>query len=142
MDEHAGVDVFRNGVGLEATDFHQWGAPEESRTPREEGAIVGIATRLKDPKEQSVFIFQFRFETEILLEDVRVVEVMRSLDDGDPLVLKESDRLAQEGGRRYMIGIEYSNQFPRSLLEGMVQIPSLGVIAPLPPHISAAHRMG
>src|SRR5262245_57742291 len=142
MDEHAGVDVVRDGVGLEPTDFHERAAPEESRTPREEGAIVGIATRLKDPKEQSLFVFQFCFESEILLKNVWVVEVMGSLDDGDPLVLKEPDRLAQEGGGRHMIGIEDGNQFSRSLLEGMVQIPSLGVIAPLPPHISAAHRMG
>src|SRR5437867_2198532 len=139
MHEHAGVDVFGNGVGLEPTDLHERAASEESRTPGKEGAIVAVTAGLKGPKKQDLLVFQFCFETEIFLKNVRIVKVMGSLDDRDSLVLEEPDRLAQEGRRWYMIGIEDRNQFSRSLLESMVQIPGLGVIAALPCDIRTAH---
>ena len=59
MQIHAGMNVFRDGLGLESSDLHQ-GLPTEEVAPAcEEGAVVRITAGLQRAEEERLFVLHF-----------------------------------------------------------------------------------
>src|SRR5258706_2686784 len=97
MEMDAGMEVFGEGLGLESPDFHQRLAAEEPPASSEECAVMPVASSLQSTEEEGLFVVELVVKAQIPLKDVRIVEMVRRLDEGDSRIVQGTDCVFQEG---------------------------------------------
>lgn len=131
MENQAGVWILGDGLCLETTDLFERASPEEAAAARKKRAVVAIAAGLHHAEEQRLSVLELLFEAEVPLENIRVVEMMGRLDEGDRRVLEETDRFLEEGGHGDVVDVEHRHQLPVGLFKCVIEIAGLGMERPV-----------
>ena len=77
-----------------------------------------------------------------MLNGILVVEFLRHLDEGQFLILKIPKRPVQEIRLWNHVGIQHHDEFPGRFRQGIIDIPSLGMLVGRAREIDAAQERG
>jgi hypothetical protein len=123
VQQHRRVQVLSDGCHREPADLIDGGAPEDRAGSAIEAGVVDVPARLGDVVEHVLFVRDVLATAETVLEQIRVVEVMRRLHLRDLVVTEVPQRLVQEAAYRHVIGIEGDDEVAARLPERVIEIP-------------------
>ena len=75
-------------------------------------------------------------------ERVGVVEVLRRLNESDPRVFEVPEEAVQDVGQWHVIGVQLQDELPVGDAEGVIQVPSLGVLVALSADVGDPQGLG
>lgn len=122
MKVHACVNVFRDCLSLESPDLEERLATEQPSATGEEGTVVVVTPGLKRPKKERLFVLDTFTDSQVSLKNIRIVEVVRRLDDCHLRVVKRPDGIFEKCPGWDVIDVEDGHQLAVAQMQRMVQI--------------------
>ncbi len=90
-----------------------------------------VASGLQSSEEQGLFVLHPFADAQIPLEHVRIVKVMRGLNDGDLRVVEESDGIFQKGSSGNVVHVEDRNDLSIAQSQCVVEVAGFCMTGPV-----------
>jgi hypothetical protein len=116
------MNVFRDCLGLESPNLDERSATEQPPATGEKGTVVAVAPGLKCPKKERLFVLDPFTDAQVALKNIRIVEVVRRLDDCHLRVVKKPDGIFEKCSGWDVIDVEDGYELSVSQPQRMVQI--------------------
>lgn len=118
-----GVEVFGNRLGGHSSHLQERLPADDRCRTTPEDTIVAVLAR-QDDLEEHALVVPARLE---VLKRVVVGEIVRRLNDGHLGIVEVTDRRSEDVRLRDVVGVEDQQQLAVQDLEGVVDVPGLGM---------------